>query len=152
MSETTTTAEWTDETETEEVNDGQAVRDEGVPDGSPEVTEEPGQEDPETFPKEYVVKLRREAADARVKAKRADDLAASLFTERVRATGRMADPSDLPFNADLLDDPDALTAAIDTLLANKPHLASRTPRGNVGQGTTGSGGDVDLAAMLRMGA
>ena len=52
----------------------------------------------------------------------------------------------------LLDDPDALTTAIDTLLASKPHLASRTPRGDVGQGSTGASGDVDLAALLRAGA
>lgn len=146
MSETTTTAEWTDETETEDVEQPEEEQE------TPQDTPDDAQDDPETFPREYVEKLRKEAADARVKAKRADDYAAALFTERVRATGRMADPTDLPFNAELLDDPDALTTAIDTLLARSPHFASRTPRGNVGQGTTGSGGDVDLAAMLRMGA
>lgn len=110
-------------------------------------------DDAETFPREYVEKLRKEAADARVKAKRADDLARELFTARVTATGRLADPSDLPFSDELVADADALNAAIDGLLAAKPHLASRTPRGDVGQGPTGgNSGDVDLAAMLRAGA
>lgn len=39
---------------------------------------------------------------------------------------------------------DALTAAIDDLLARKAHLASRRPSGDVGQGATGTSGDVDL--------
>lgn len=123
---------------------------------TPEVTEEEQetpQEDPETFPKSYVEKLRKEAADARTKAKRAEELEASLFTERVRATGRLADPTDLALDVELLDDAEALSAAIDALLAAKPHLTSRTPRGDVGQGVgAGSGGDVDLAGLLRMGA
>lgn len=115
-------------------------------------TPDEAQGDAETFPREYVEKLRKEAADARTRAKRADELGAALFTERVRATGRLADPSDLPFSDELLADPDALSEAIGTLLAKKPHLASRTPRGDVGQGSTGAGGDVDLAALLRAGA
>ncbi len=135
----------TDDTVTDETTDEQTPE-------TPQEGQDGPQNDAETFPLAYVQKLRTEAAEARVKAKRADDLAASLFTERVRATGRMADPTDLPFNAGLLDDPDALTTAIDTLLASKPHLASRTPRGNVGQGSTGASGDVDLAALLRAGA
>ena len=132
-------------------NTDDTVTDEQTPD-TPQDGQDDAQDTAETFPLSYVQKLRTEAAEARVKAKRADDLAASLFVERVRATGRMADPTDLPFNAELLDDPDALAAAIDTLLGNKPHLASRTPRGNVGQGPTGASGDVDLAALLRAGA
>lgn len=135
----------TDDTVTDETTDEQTPE-------TPQEGQDGTQDDAETFPLAYVQKLRTEAAEARVKAKRTDDLATALFTERVRATGRMADPSDLPFNAELLDDPDALTAAIDTLLASKPHLASRTPRGDVGQGSTGASGDVDLAALLRAGA
>ncbi|GAA4889549.1 hypothetical protein GCM10025789_02460 [Tessaracoccus lubricantis] len=114
---------------------------------------EAAQDDAETFPRDYVEKLRKEAAEARVKAKRADDLARELFTAKVTATGRLADPSDLPFSDELLADSDALSAAITTLLDKKPHLASRTPRGDVGQGPTGgNSGDVDLAALLRAGA
>lgn len=120
---------------------------------TPNNADETPQHAPETFPREYVEKLRQEAADARVKAKKADELAQALFVARVAATGRLADPSDLPFNADLLDDAQQLTAAIDALLDAKPHLASRTPRGNIGQGPTGADtGTVDLAALLRAGA
>ena len=38
------------------------------------------------------------------------------------ATGRLADPSDLPFDESHIDYPEALTAAIDDLLTRKPHL------------------------------
>ena len=43
-------------------------------------------------------------AEARLKAKKADDYAQALFTARVAATGRLADPSDLPFDPELVDD------------------------------------------------
>ena len=120
---------------------------------TPNNADETPQNAPETFPREYVEKLRQEAADARVKAKKADELAQALFVARVAATGRLAEPTDLPFNADLLDDAQQLTAAIDALLDAKPHLANRTPRGNIGQGPTGADtGTVDLAALLRAGA
>lgn len=108
------------------------------------------QEDAETFPRAYVEKLRQEAADARVRAKRADDLARELFTARVAATGRLADPNDLPFDDALLADLPALEAAIDELLADHPHYAARRPRGDIGQGATGSdAGTVNLAGLLR---
>lgn len=120
----------------------------------PDTTDEGTEPDPETFPKAYVVQLRTEAKDHRTKAKeatdRADALAKRLHTALVTATGRLADPTDLEFDPEHLDDPEALTAAIDGLLARKPHLASRRPVGNVGQGETGgTGGSVDLAALLR---
>ena len=106
----------------------------------------------ETFPREYVEKLRKEAAEARLKAKKADDYAQALFTARVAATGRLADPNDLPFNTDLVDDLPALEAAIDDLLAQHPHYAARTPRGDIGQGGAVRHDDIDLAAILRRGA
>ncbi len=65
------------------------------------------------------------------------------------ATGRLADPSDLPFAESHVDDAEALTAAIDELLTRKPHLASRRVTGDVGQGASKSGETVDLAGMLR---
>lgn len=68
---------------------------------------------------------------------RADRYARELFAARVTATGRLADATDLPFSAELLDDPDALTEAITALLAAKPHLASRKPAwGDLGAGQT----------------
>lgn len=99
---------------------------------TPEIPEVP--EDGDTFPREYVEKLRREAAESRTKAKRADELAERVLRLEVAATGRLADPADLPYDAALLDDPAALKAAIDGLLQAKPHLASRRPRGDVDQG------------------
>lgn len=117
---------------------------------TPEVTEEtPAGDQQETFPRAYVEKLRKEAGDARTKAKRADDLATRLHTALVTATGRLADPTDLPFDPEHLDDPEALAAAVDDLLARKPHLASRKVTGDVGQGASRSGDTVDLAGMLR---
>lgn len=104
----------------------------------------------DTFSRTYVEKLRRENAGYRERANRADDLAKRLHTALVQATGRLADPTDLPFDAAHLDDPDALAAAIDALLAGKPHLASRRPFGDVGQGNRGNSAEpVNLADMLR---
>lgn len=110
-------------------------------------------EEPETFPKEYVEKLRKENGDNRVKAKRADDLAKRLHTALVRESGRLADPSDLPFDEAHLEDPEALTAAIDDLLTRKAHLASRRPSGDIGQGVLSEDDDnVSLAGILRSNA
>ncbi|MGB3286052.1 hypothetical protein [Mycolicibacter algericus] len=109
----------------------------------------PDETDPNTFPRSYVEDLRQENGKYRQRAQRADDLAHRLHTELVRATGRLADPSDLPFDEDHLADADKMAAAIGELLAGKPHLASRRPTGNIGQGATPSAGTVDLAAMLR---
>ncbi len=106
-------------------------------------------DDPETFPREYVVQLRQEAAEHRTRAARAGDLGQRLHTALVAASGRLADPSDLPYDEAHLDDTEALETAVDDLLARKPHLASRRPSGDVGQGATGTSGDVDLAGMLR---
>ena len=105
---------------------------------------------PDTFPREYVEKLRDENAKYRQRAQRSDELAQRLHEALVTATGRLQDPSDLGFDEDHLDDPEALQAAIEDLLARKPHLASRRPLGDIGQGVTnGNTGDVDLAALLR---
>ena len=103
----------------------------------------------ETFPREYVEKLRKEAAEARLKAKKADDYARALFAARVAATGRLADASDLPFDPELVDDLPAMEAAIDELLQAHPHYASRTPQGDIGQGATTTSDTVDLAGILR---
>lgn len=110
---------------------------------------DPIEDEPETFPREYVEKLRREAADHRARAKRADDLARELFTTKVAALGRLADPTDLEYSDELLADPEKLSEAVDSLLSRKPHLASRVPRGNVGQGASGASGSINLAGMLR---
>ena len=81
--------------------------------------------------------------------KKADTYAQWLHIELVRATGKLADPSDMPFDETHLDDPEELTAAIDDLLARKPHLTSPRPTGDIGQGPLRSPATVDLAALLR---
>lgn len=107
------------------------------------------EEEPDTFPREYVEKLRKEAADNRVKAKRVDELEARLFNTIVAGTGRLADPTDLPFNPELLDTEDGIDNAISELLQKKPHLASRKPRGDIGQGAKKSEEDFSLFGLMQ---
>lgn len=114
-------------------------------------------DEPETFDRDYVQKLRDEAAGHRVKAKRADALAAALVTAQAALTGKLADATDLPYSEDLLDedgfvDEAKVTAAVDDLIKRKPHLAARRPTGNVGQGARPEVPEIGLAAMLRRGA
>lgn len=119
-----------------------------VPTGELPVEDE--QEEPDTFPRDYVEKLRKENAGYRDKAKKAEQYANELHAARVAATGRLADPSDLPFDEAHLEDMARLEAAIDELLQSKPHLASRRPKGDVGAGALSSdGANVDLAGILR---
>lgn len=108
------------------------------------------EDDPETFPREYVQQLRKESAGYRERAQQTDQLAERLHTALVAATGRLQDASDLPFDQAHLDDADMLSAAIDELLERKPHLKSRRVVGDVGQGAGGvKAGDVNLAELLR---
>lgn len=104
----------------------------------------------DTFSRTYVEKLRRESAGYRERAQQADALATRLHTALVAATGRLADPTDLVFDAAHLEDEQALSVAIDELLAKKPHLATRQPFGDIGQGNRGPTSEpVSLADMLR---
>lgn len=113
----------------------------------------PEDEQDETFPRAYVDKLRKEAAGYRERAKRTDDLAQRLHAALVEATGKLADPRDLPFDESHLEDAQALSAAIDALLADKPHLATRKPAGNIGQGLMSEGSaTVSLGSLLRANA
>ncbi|KYH43676.1 hypothetical protein [Branchiibius sp. NY16-3462-2] len=119
----------------------------------PDTQDTTTEDEPDTFPRSYVEKLRKEAGDARAKAKDRDDLAGRLHVALVASTGRLADPTDLPFDEDHLTDPANLDAAIEDLLTRKPHLASRRPVGNIGQGV----GALDqtgpsLAGILRANA
>lgn len=146
-------------TETTEVSDNESLTpEEGVtnvtPDaGSTNVEGEQTVDTPdesETFPREYVEKLRTENGKYRQRAGEADSLAKRLHTELVRATGRLADPTDLPFDEDHLADPDKMVAAIDALLDAKPHLATRRPSGDIGQGNRGpSSSGFSLLDMLK---
>lgn len=114
-----------------------------------------GQGEPDMFPREYVHQLREEAKHHRQKAARTTALQARLVQALAAQTGRLADPTDLPMTNQLLDDegypdPQKISAAIDQLIKDKPHLAGVRPAGDVGQGVRGDGGDVPgLAALLR---
>lgn len=108
-----------------------------------------GNDEPDTFPRSYVEELRQENGKYRQRAQQGDAYAQRLHTELVRATGRLADPTDLPFDVDHLADADKMAAALDDLLARKPHLANRRPLGDIGQGASPSAGSVDLAGLLR---
>lgn len=142
--------ETTDTTPAETVDEAEIA--EGViPDATPESSDlESDQEEPDTFPREVVENLRKENGKYRQRAQQADTYAARLHTELVRATGRLADPSDLEFDDAHLEDPDALAAAVDDLLAKKPHLATRRPSGDIGQGNRGGTAQpVSLLQILR---
>src|SRR3954469_11279857 len=150
MPDTETTDPTTvDSTEVEPPEDS-AVADTPTTDAEDAADEVQGDDEHDTFPRAYVEELRRENARYRERARNADDYAKRLHTELVRATGRLADPTDLEFAEEHLDDPDALAATLDDLLTRKPHLASRRPTGEIGQGASPSAASsVDLAALLR---
>ena len=114
-------------------------------------------EDGDTFPRAYVKRLRERSAGYRARAKDAEartaELERALFTERVRALDVLADPSDLPFDADLLEDPDALRAAADDLVARRPHYRRRgVATGTGSRDEAGSGPGVSLLGLMRGGA
>lgn len=110
-------------------------------------------ENADTFPRKYVEELRAENAKYRSAAKdtqgKADEYAKRLHTSLVAATGRLQDPSDLAYAAEHLDDTGALSAALDELLEAKPHLRARKVSGDVGQGSRGTAGDVNLLGLLK---
>ena len=127
--------------------------DDGEPEPEPAPAEEPDEEpepEPDMFPREVVEKLRQENGKYRQRAQHADALARRLHAELVRVRGRLADPTDLDFDESHLDDPDALSEAIDDLLAKKPHLASRRPVGDIGQGSRGPSSEpFSLLGLLK---
>ena len=119
---------------------------------TPPAEDQQTEDQQDTFPREYVEKLRKENGDHRTAAKAATEalvpLQQRLHTLLVEKTGRLADPSDLPFDAAHLDDEAALTTALDDLLARKPHLASRRVVGDVGQGAGTPKDEFSLAGIL----
>ncbi|MBG6237390.1 hypothetical protein IWX78_000333 [Mycetocola sp. CAN_C7] len=136
----------TDQITAEETTEDQT--DEIQPEAQPEQVDT-AQGDAETFPREYVEDLRKENGKYRQRAQQADELATRLHSALVAATGRLADPSDLPFDEAHLSDPDTLTAAVDALVTAKPHLASRKPFGDIGQGARPASDGFNLAGLLR---
>lgn len=115
-------------------------------------------ESPESFPAAYVKKLRKENADYRTRAGRADELeekntamATRLHAALVARDGRLANPDDLPFNPDHLEDETALTAAITDLIKSRPGLKARSAGGDIGHGNRGTANHkpVSLIDMIR---
>lgn len=106
--------EETDTTDNNEERDGNADETEEQQDG--EAGEETRSRNAEA------AKYRKQRNEAR---ERADDYGRRLFTELVRSTGKLTDPTDMEYNAELLDSPDALQAAVDELATRKPHLKAR---------------------------
>ena len=108
-------------------------------------------EDADTFPRAYVEELRKESAGYRTRVK---DLETKLHRLQVEQTGALADPADLEFDAAHLESPEALQAAIEELLAAKPHLkARRFAPDAAAQGAKASASSgVDLLGILRQNA
>jgi len=107
-----------------------------------------------TFDPAYIAQLRQEAAEGRVKAKRADALARQAVRAIVKGDGRLIDADDLAFDAQFLDDDglvdaEKVTAAIDSLVERKPHLAARRPSSEIPQGAQPMAGQVSLLDLLQ---
>ena len=109
-------------------------------------------DDVETFPRDYVVKLRDENAKYRQRAQDRDDVAKRLHTALVAATGRLADPTDLAFDEGHIDHADKMVEAIEELLQAKPHLACRMASGIIGQGVSVVSDTVSLSGLLKANA
>lgn len=125
-----------------------------TPETTEQVVAEPTAEVEQTFDAEYVSKLRAEAAEHRVKAKRVDDLARQLVRSLAQVDGRLIDVNDLAFDPQLLDDDglvdnDRVIAAIDALIETKPHLAKQRPTPIAAQGARPQPDRVDLHGILR---
>jgi len=114
---------------------------------------------PQTFDADYVRKLRDEAAGHRTARReleqRVEQLQAQVDGYRQQdfdrtitelADGRLADPRDLLAHVDRDElttddgdpDPERVTAAIDQLLDDRPHLRASRPRGDADGGSRGT--------------
>lgn len=122
-----------DDETTEDRDQGEQSRrlseDRDDPDAGPGDEDEDEDHDGDTFPRPYVERLRARSAGYRTRATAAEartsELEQALYTERVRALDVLADPTDLPYDPEALDDPDALRTAVDDLVAKRPHLRRR---------------------------
>ena len=141
-----------------------------APEDTPEAVEEPQAEEPEadesvseeegdpnetaegeTFPRKYVEELRAESAKYRVEAKKAEEYGQRLQHSLVAQDGRLADPADLPYDPALLDDPEALEAAITEFIEKYPNMRSVRAGGDIGQGNVGvdKPQETDLISIIR---
>lgn len=154
---------WTDETDRAPADDVSRETAPEDPDGSeaPEALEAP--EDPDEAPEDSEdpdgsderSRLNGEAAKYRKQRNeqraRADDYGSRLFHALVAADGRLTDATDMPVDMDLLDDPDALDAAIESLIDAKPHLKRKT-FSRIGAHERGGPQPVSLAEIMRRNA
>lgn len=96
--------------------------------------------------------LRKESEAHRDRAQaaeeRAEALARRLHSALVAATNRLENPAELAFDAAHLDDTDALTAAIDQVLTERPYVAKRLVTGDAGQGARGQSAAAPTFADL----
>lgn len=111
-----------------------------------------------TFDREYVQRLRSESAGHRTRAKEAEDavdeLRRELWGYQVAATGLLADPDDLPYDAEAAGDPEAVKAAAEALIERKPHMrrtGTGGPLPDAAGKAPGTGG-VSWSSLLRDGA
>lgn len=128
--------------------------------GSEAVTEASEGMSEDTFPREYVEKLRKESQGLRDRLREAEDTTASkdeeleqvrrqLHKALVNADGRLVDADALEYSEDHLSDPEALAAAVAELLASKPYLSAKRFQGTVRQGAEPVSAPVSLTALLR---
>lgn len=94
-----------------------------------------------------IAKLKDENARRRIEAQNADDLRRQLHRAWVEMDARLADPDDLSFDA--TRDRDDIATAITELLDQRPHLKSRRPQGDIGQGHRGTGQPASLLSILK---
>lgn len=130
---TETTSEWVSPDEETPLAAGETPGEETPPED--DESSELDDDDTPSGGDDEISQLRNEAAKRRRQRNeerdRADALGRRLFTELVRSTGVLIDPDDMPFNPELLEDPDALKAAAEEHAESKPHLKARryTPSG-----------------------
>jgi hypothetical protein len=110
----------------------------------------------ETFDRQYVEQLRKEAKQNRLKARRVDDLELAIRDLAIRhhTAGLLVDPESLEWSDDFADDhglPDGtkITEAAQELISRKPYLGR--PRGRLpGQGEHSEADvKISLSELLR---
>lgn len=140
--------------------EGAPAAGEVTPPDDDQTNETPADDDGEgtTFDREYVQRLRSESAGHRKRAKDAEDamegLRRELWGYQVAATGLLADPEDLPFDAEAAGDPEAVKAAAEALIERKPHMRRTGTGGPLpdAAGKAPGAGGVSWSSLLRGGA
>lgn len=128
------------------------VEEQSEQEAPPAVVEQSEQSEQEAGEDSQIKKLRNESANYRVKAREASERLAAretaLFDALVKLDGRLADSRDIDFNAEYLEEPDKLSAAISEILEAKPGLAARRYGGNIGAGVQAEK-DVSLVEIMK---